>query len=182
MIIENQQDALNVLLDQQILAFYQGNQAEIGPRALGNRSFLFDPRNKHGKDIVNKVKKRENYRPFAGTILLEHVNDWFDIGHIKESPHMLFSVPVKENKKNIIPSIVHVDGTCRIQTVSQKQNKKFYELIKSFYKKTNVPILLNTSFNMAGEPLVNNVSQALRTIKKCKITYLYIPGVNYDTK
>ena len=178
MIIKSQHDALNVLLDQQILAFYQGNQAEIGPRALGNRSFLFDPRNKHGKDIVNKVKNRENYRPFAGTILLDHVNDWFDMGNIKESPHMLFSVSVKEDKKNIIPSIVHVDGTCRIQTVSQKQNKKFYELIKSFYEKTNVPILLNTSFNLAGEPLVDNISQALETIKKCKIPYLYIPGVN----
>ena len=178
MIITNQNDALKVILDQKILALYQDDKAEIGPRALGNRSFLFDPRNTHGKEIVNKIKKRENYRPFAGTILLEHVNDWFEMGSIKESPYMLFCVPVKEHKKNIIPSIIHVDGTCRIQTVTQEQNKNFYNLIKCFYKKTNVPILLNTSFNIAGETLVNDRSQALDTIQRCEIEHLYIPGDN----
>jgi len=172
--IFNLDEAIDILLNQQVLAFYQEDQAEIGPRALGNRSILFDPRNKHGKKIVNEIKKRENYRPFAGSILIEHANEWFEMGNIKESPHMLFSIPVKENKKNKISSIVHVDGSCRVQTVSKKQNKEFYNLIECFYQKTNVPILLNTSFNIAGEPLVDTMKHALETVKNSKIKYLYV--------
>ena len=87
---------------------------------------------------------------------------------------MLYSVPVKENKKNKIPSIVHVDGTCRVQTVTKEQNNQFYNLIQCFYKKTNIPILLNTSFNMAGEPLVNTMEDAINTIKKTNIKYFYV--------
>lgn len=166
--------AVDVLLNQEIVAFFQEKKSEIGPRALGNRSILFDPRNKNGKEIVNKIKKRENYRPFAGSILAEHANTWFEMGNIKESPYMLYSVPVKENKKNKIPSIVHVDGTCRVQTVTKEQNNQFYNLIQCFYKKTNIPILLNTSFNMAGEPLVNTMEDAINTIKKTNIKYFYV--------
>ena len=166
--------AVDVLLNQEIVAFFQEKKSEIGPRALGNRSILFDPRNKNGKEIVNKIKKRENYRPFAGSILAEHASAWFEMGNIKESPYMLYSVPVKENKKNKIPSIVHVDGTCRVQTVTKEQNNQFYNLIQCFYKKTNIPILLNTSFNMAGEPLVNTMEDAINTIKKTNIKYFYV--------
>lgn len=174
MIITDKGEALEIILKQEILAIFQG-ASEMGPRALGNRSLLFDPRNKDGKTIVNKVKKREWYRPFAGTVLLEHATEWFEMGTIKESPYMSFAIPVKENKKELIPSITHVDGTCRIQTVTEKQNKNFYNLIKSFYEKTQVPILFNTSFNLAGEPLVETKEDALSIMARSDLNYLYIP-------
>tara|TARA_B100000519_G_C14089866_1_gene365773 strand:- start:137 stop:664 length:528 start_codon:yes stop_codon:yes gene_type:complete len=173
MIIIDREAAVASLINQEIVALFQG-LGEIGPRALGNRSILFDPRNKGGKAIVNRIKMRENYRPFAGTVLLEHANDWFDMGNIKESPHMLYSIPVKKEKIKLIPAIVHVDNTCRIQTVTEKQNKFFYDLIKAFYKKTSVPILLNTSLNLAGDPLVNTYEEALSTIKQAGIKHLYV--------
>jgi len=174
MIITDKGEALEIILKQEILAIFQG-ASEMGPRALGNRSLLFDPRNKDGKTIVNKVKKREWYRPFAGTVLLEHATEWFEMGTIKESPYMSFAIPVKENKKELIPSITHVDGTCRIQTVTREQNKYFYDLIKSFYDKTEVPILFNTSFNLAGEPLVETKEDALSIMARSDLNYLYIP-------
>jgi carbamoyltransferase len=174
MIITDKKEAINKILGQEIVAIFQQN-SEWGPRALGNRSLLFDPRNKNGKNIVNKIKKREWYRPFAGSILLEHAHDWFEIEVIKESPYMSFAIPVKENKKKLIPCIIHVDGTCRIQTVTEKQNKNFYDLIKLFYEKTNVPILFNTSFNLANEPLVETKEDALDTMERSDINYLYLP-------
>ena len=174
MIITDKETAIDKILQQEIVAIFQ-DSSEYGPRALGNRSLLFDPRNKNGKNIVNKIKRREWFRPFAGTVLLEYANDWFEMGAIKESPYMSFAIPVKEKKKTIIPSITHVDGTCRIQTVTKKQNKNFYDLIELFYNKTNVPILLNTSFNLAGEALVETKEDALDTLEKSDINYLYIP-------
>ena len=174
MIITDKEIAIDKILQQEIVAIFQ-DSSEYGPRALGNRSLLFDPRNKNGKNIVNKIKRREWFRPFAGTVLLEYANDWFEMGAIKESPYMSFAIPVKEKKKTIIPSITHVDGTCRIQTVTKKQNKNFYDLIELFYNKTNVPILFNTSFNLAGEALVETKEDALDTLEKSDINYLYIP-------
>jgi carbamoyltransferase len=172
--ITNKEEAIDLILQQEIVAIFQGH-SEWGPRALGNRSLLFDPRNKDGKDIVNKVKNREWYRPFAGSCLLEHADDWFEMGVIKESPYMTYAIPVKEEKKKLIPSITHVDGTCRIQTVTKEQNKKFYELIEEFYKRTEVPILFNTSFNLAGEPLVETLDDAHSTIERSDLNYLYLP-------
>ena len=174
MIIINKNEAVEQILNQQVVAIFQ-NSSEYGPRGLGNRSLLFDPRNKNGKDIVNKIKKREWFRPFAGTVLLEYAHDWFDMGTIKESPYMSYAIPVKEEKKSIIPAITHVDGTCRVQTVTKEQNKKFYEIIKLFYEKTNVPILFNTSFNLAGETLVETKEDAINTLNTSDINYLYIP-------
>jgi len=174
--ITNKQEAIDLILQQEIVAIFQG-QSEWGPRALGNRSLLFDPRNKDGKDIVNKIKKREWYRPFAGSCLLEHANDWFEMGVIKESPYMTFAIPVKEEKKSLIPCITHVDGTCRIQTVTKEQNKNFYELIDEFYKITNVPMLFNTSFNLAGEPLVETLDDAHSTIERSDLKYIYLPDL-----
>ena len=176
MIITNKEEAINKILEQEIVAIFQ-KSSEYGPRALGNRSLLFDPRNKNGKDIVNKVKRREWFRPFAGTILLEHAKDWFEMGTIKESVYMSYAVPVKEDKKNLIPCITHVDGTCRVQTLTKEQNKNFYELIEEFYKRTNVPILFNTSFNLAGEPLVETLSDAHSTIERSDLQYLYLPDL-----
>ena len=100
MIITDKNFAVEQILNQQIVAIFQ-NSSEYGPRGLGNRSLLFDPRNKNGKDIVNKIKKREWFRPFAGTVLLEHARDWFDMGTIKESPYMSYAIPVKEEKKRL---------------------------------------------------------------------------------
>ena len=174
--ITNKQEAVDLILQQEIVAIFQG-QSEWGPRALGNRSLLFDPRNKDGKDIVNKIKKREWYRPFAGSCLLEHANDWFEMGIIKESPYMTFAIPVKEEKKSLIPCITHVDGTCRIQTVTKEQNKNFYELIDEFYRRTNVPMLFNTSFNLAGEPLVETLDDAHSTIERSNLKYIYLPDL-----
>jgi len=167
-------EAVKILLDQKPLVIFQG-KSEWGPRALGNRSILFDPRNKDAKNIVNNFKKREWWRPLAGTILLEHVHDWFDIATLKESPYMSFAVDAKQKSIEIIPSIVHVDNTCRIQTVTKEQNLNYYNLIFEFYKKTNVPILLNTSFNLAKFPIVETLEQAIYVCTVSEFKYLYTP-------
>jgi carbamoyltransferase len=172
--IKNKTETVNKLVDGKIVAIFQNN-SEWGPRALGNRSILFDPRNKDAKDIINKVKKREWYRPFAGTILLEHVNDYFEMLNITESPWMSFAVEAKQKAIDKVPGIIHVDNTCRIQTITKEQNKNYYDLIEEFYKQTGVPILFNTSFNLAGEPLVETIEHAIDTINRSDIDYLYTP-------
>lgn len=169
-------DIVDLILHKNVVAIFQG-KAEAGQRALGNRSLLFDPRVKNGKDIVNRIKRRENYRPFAGTVLLEYAKEWFDMRGLSESPYMLYATKVHEEKISKIPAVVHADDTCRIQTVTKEQNYHFYNLIRKFYKKTNIPILLNTSFNLAGEPLVDSFEHALSTLKKSKIEYLYLPDI-----
>jgi carbamoyltransferase len=174
MIIKDKHTVVELLLQQKVGAIFQGS-SEIGPRALGNRSIIFDPRNPNGKEIVNIVKKREWYRPFAGTIMLEYVHDYFEMLTLKESPWMSFAVKAKPKAHKEIPSIIHVDGTCRIQTVTKEQNKNFYELIEEFYKKTGVPVLFNTSFNLAGAPLVETIEDALDTINNSDISFLYLP-------
>ena len=152
---------------------FQG-RSEAGQRALGNRSLLFDPRVKNGRDIVNQIKQRESFRPFAGTILLEDVDEWFDMRGLKECEYMQYAVKVKNSGIN---SVVHVDNTCRVQTITKRQNKHFYNLIKAFKQKTNVPILLNTSFNLGGEPLVETFDDAIRTMRKSNINHLYLPEI-----
>ena len=99
------------------------------------------------------------------------------MGVIKESPHMTYAIPVKEDKKSLIPCITHVDGTCRIQTVTKEKNKNFYELIEEFYKRTDVPMLFNTSFNLAGEPLVETLDDARSTIERSDLEYIYLPDL-----
>jgi carbamoyltransferase len=173
--INNQEDATNVLLEQKPLIIFQ-NHSEWGLRALGNRSILFDPRNKNAKNIVNSFKKREWWRPLAGTILLEHAHEWFDMGSLKESPYMSFAVDAKQKTIEKIPSIVHIDNTCRIQTITKEQNFYFYSLIENFYKKTNVPVLLNTSFNLAGFPLVEDLKNAKIVCKISEFKYIYLPN------
>ena len=160
-----------------IVAIAQG-RSEIGPRALGNRSILFDPRVKDGRDIVNTVKKREYFRPFAGTVLKEHAKEWFDLDRLDESPFMMYAVDALSDKKDKIPAILHIDGTCRIQTVTSKQNKNYYDLISEFYKLTGVPILFNTSFNLAGDTMVETIDDAFRTIRNSDINYMYLPEIN----
>jgi len=169
-------EVAQLIIGRNIVALFQG-RSEAGPRALGNRSLLFDPTHKNGKEIVNRVKKREWFRPFAGSCLAEYVNEWFDMAGIAESPHMMYAVEVLEDKKDVIPSITHVDGTCRIQTVTSEQNPHYYELISEFNKIKNVPILFNTSFNLAGDPLVETIEDALYTLRASDIKYLWLPEI-----
>jgi carbamoyltransferase len=163
-----------LLFNKNIVAMFQG-QSENGPRALGNRSILFDPRFKDGKDYVNQVKRREYFRPFAGTILKDHAHEWFDLRGKDESPSMMYAVNCKTGVEEKIPSIIHVDGTCRIQTVTEEQNLHFYRLITEFYKETSTPILFNTSFNLGGDPLVETIEDAIETLQKSEIEYLFLP-------
>ena len=175
--IVSYKDVAELLKNNKIVAIYQG-RSEQGPRALGNRSILFNPTNKDGKDIVNTVKKREHFRPFAGTILQEYMNEYFDMAGLKESPFMCYAVDVKKEKIKEIPAITHVDNTCRIQTLKKEFNPHFYNLISEFNKLTGTPILMNTSFNLAGEPMVETIDDALKTLHDSDIDYLYLPELN----
>jgi carbamoyltransferase len=169
--------AVAELLDQgNIVALFQGG-AEGGPRALGNRSILFDPRRPDGKDFVNQVKRREWFRPFAGSCLEEHANEWFDMAGLVDSPYMMFAVDVREDRAEQLPAVTHVDRTCRVQTVNQEQNPHYYDLIQAFYARTGVPVVFNTSFNLAGEPLVDSMLDAIVTIMNTDINYLYLPEI-----
>ena len=167
-------DVVELLLNKNIVSFFQG-RSECGPRALGNRSILFNPTYEDGKDFVNSVKHREYFRPFAGSILQEHVHDWFDLRGMQDSPYMMYAVNCQPGIAEKIPSIIHIDGTCRIQTVTSEQNEHYYNLINAFYKKTGVPILFNTSFNLGGDPLVETLTDAVETLANSEIEYLYLP-------
>ncbi|MBP00372.1 MAG: hypothetical protein CMG34_04050, partial [Candidatus Marinimicrobia bacterium] len=170
----NHKDAVELITNKNIVALFQG-RSEAGPRALGNRSILYDARDPDGKDHVNVVKRREYFRPFAGSILKEHVHDWFDLRGMEETPFMMYAVECQEGIEEKIPSIIHVDGTCRIQTVTEEQNENYYKLIKEFFEQTGCPIIFNTSFNLGGEPLVETLDDALRTLANSDIEYLYLP-------
>ena len=167
---------IELLLLGNIIALYQG-KAEAGPRALGNRSLLLDPRIKNGKDIMNTVKKRESFRPFACSILKEKVNEWFDMAGLEESPYMMYAVEALKQNKEKITSVIHVDNTCRVQTVDKKCNKILYDILKEFNKNTGIPLLMNTSFNLAGEPLVETPEDAIDTLRRSKLEYLYFSDV-----
>jgi carbamoyltransferase len=167
-------DVAKLIREQNIVCIFQG-RSESGPRALGNRSIVFDPTVKNGKDLVNKVKGREWFRPFAGSILEEHANEYFDMAGLEKSPFMMYAVDVLEDKQEIIPSITHVDNTCRIQTVSKQDNLHYYNLISAFKEVSGVPILFNTSFNLAGDPLVETFDDALNTLMRSDMKYLYLP-------
>jgi len=168
------EDIVELLTKKNIVSMFQG-RSENGPRALGNRSILFDPTFKDGKDYVNLVKHREYFRPFAGTILQDKVHEWFDLRGMEQSPHMMYAVNCQPGVAEKIPSVIHVDGTCRIQTVTQEQNAHFYSLIDAFYIKTGIPILFNTSFNLGGDPLVETLDDAISTLVRSDIEYLFLP-------
>lgn len=163
-----------LIKDRNIVSIFHG-RAEAGPRALGNRSILYDPTDPDGKNYVNTVKGREWFRPFAGTVLQEHAAEWFDLRGMDESPFMMYAVEMQSKKVGEVPAITHVDGTCRIQTVTKEQNKTYYNLINEFYKLSGVPILFNTSFNLGGEPLVETLEDAIHTLRNSKLEYLYLP-------
>lgn len=160
-----------LLVDNKIIAWFQG-KSEIGPRALGHRSIIVDPRKKWMKDYLNKrVKKRESFRPFAPVILEEKASEYFENSH--RSPYMLEVFPIKKEMQKTIPSVVHSDGTGRIQTVGP-DNNEFYKLIKRFYKITGVPIILNTSFNINKMPIVETPEDAIDCFLQTNIDVLVI--------
>jgi carbamoyltransferase len=153
-------------LNREIVEYLQINKicgvargpAEFGPRALGNRSLLADPRDPSIKDRVNEIKKRETFRPFAPAILEEHANRYF-VMPTKKSPYMQYTAYCLQ--PNLFPSIVHKDGTSRVQTVGPNDNPKFRELLEMWYAKTGCPMLLNTSLNIKGEPIVNDLADSM---------------------
>ena len=162
------QTVAKLIVEGNVVGWYQGKM-EWGPRALGNRSIIADPRNAKMKDILNeKIKHRESFRPFAPCILEEYTSEYFDVD--VSSPYMLLVAPVKKPEK--IPAVTHVDGTARLQTVSKDINLLFYNLITEFYKITGVPVLINTSMNVRGEPIVDTPEQAYNMIVKTDMDYI----------
>ena len=152
------QKIVDQLVEPGVVGWFSG-PAEFGPRALGARSILADPRNAKAKDLLNeKIKRRESFRPFAPSILIEYVEDFFE--NVDKVPFMEKVFPIKKSKRNIIPAVTHVDGTGRLQTVSKEYNTRYYSLIEAFRERTQIPILLNTSFN-ENEPIVDNPDQAI---------------------
>lgn len=175
-IVRDLDEVIDLLVaKKQIVAIFQGS-SEWGPRALGNRSIMFDPRHPEAKQIVNSVKRREDYRPFAGSVMAEYADEYFDMKQLKESPWMSFAIQAKQPAYDNIPSLVHADGTCRIQTVTREQNANYYDLISAFNDVTGVPIIFNTSFNLGGEPLVETIYDAIDTCNRCEINHLYVPA------
>jgi len=148
------------LRKQRIVGWFQGRM-EIGPRALGSRSILADPTNPGMKDKINaEVKHREAFRPFAPSSIVEARNEYFDIG--VEDPFMLKVCNVLPDKRALLPAITHVDGTARLQTVSRDTNPLYHEMIRRFGELSGIPVVLNTSFNIMGEPIVESPVNALR--------------------
>ena len=160
-----------------VIGWFQG-RFEWGPRALGNRSILADPRNPNMKDIVNtKIKFREPYRPFAPSVLAECAETFFDLPNAMAhypGRYMLYVVPVRPSKHNVLPAITHVDGTGRLQTVFRDSNPRYYQLIERFGQATGVPAVLNTSFNLKGEPIVNTPANAYSTFAKSEMDTLVL--------
>ena len=160
------------LADGKIIGFFQG-RSEFGPRALGNRSILADPRNFHNRELINHVvKNREWFRPFAPVTLEECYQDWFDFPI--PSPYMLYTAQVKQPEK--IPAVTHVDGSARFQTATEESNKNYYEIIKAFGKLTGVPVLLNTSLNGNGQPILETEEDAREFYKNSKLDMMVING------
>ena len=149
------------------IAGVANGKAEFGPRALGNRSLLADPRGSQMKDVVNKIKKRQEFRPFAPVILQEDVSEYFNVSHDFESPYMQYIVTCK--KPEDFPAIVHIDGTSRVQTVTKDQHRGLYELLTLWKKHTGCPMLLNTSLNIKGKPIVNNKTDAKQFEKRYSV-------------
>lgn len=162
------------IADGNVVGWFQGRM-EFGERALGNRSILADPRRDDMKDIINRsIKFRENFRPFAPAILEDEVENYFDIPENTMVPYMEQVYPIKKEQQQYLPAVVHADGTGRLQVVSKKLNARFYSLIEEFKKITGVPIVINTSFNLNGEPIVYKPSDAIRTFYTSGIDILVL--------
>ncbi|HEY3569712.1 MAG TPA: carbamoyltransferase C-terminal domain-containing protein [Thermoanaerobaculia bacterium] len=157
-----------------VVGWYQG-RSEWGPRALGNRSILADPRRADMKDVLNlKIKRRESFRPFAPSVLEERTGDWFTIDY--PDPFMIKVYPIRPEKRPLVPAVTHVDGTGRLQTVSRRANPRYWKLISAFERRTGVPMVLNTSFN-ENEPIVNTPAEALDCFLRTRMDRLVLGDV-----
>ena len=164
-------ETAQAIANGEIIGWYQG-RGEWGPRALGNRSILVDPRRAEMKDVLNsRIKRRESFRPFAPSILEESVGDYFEESY--PDPFMIKVYPIRPSKRAEIPAVTHVDGTGRLQTVSREQNERYWTLIKSFEHITGVPVVLNTSFN-ENEPIVNTPDEALQCFLRTQMDRLVL--------
>jgi len=161
---------IDLLLRQNVVSVY-GGRSESGRRALGNRSILADPRSDDMRALINqKIKHRENFRPFAPSILREEVSNWFE--HDVDSPYMGFAVKVLKTQQSRVPAILHFDGTARLQTVTENDNPWYHSFLLRWHEVSGVPILLNTSFN-DREPIVETPDDAIVCFNKTNIDYLY---------
>ncbi|MEK6767097.1 MAG: carbamoyltransferase [Planctomycetota bacterium] len=189
-----------LIASENVIGWFEGRM-EFGPRALGSRSIIGDPRSKEMQSIMNlKIKYRESFRPFAPTVLREHVSDYFDIDC--ESPYMLLVANIKDEKRikmsgeeeklfgleklkvarSDVPAITHVDYSARIQTVTKEDNPLFYSMIEEFYKKTGCPMVVNTSFNVRGEPIVCRPEEAYKCFMRTGMDYLIMGSYLLDKK
>jgi carbamoyltransferase len=161
-----------LLEGENVIGWFQGRM-EYGPRALGNRSIIADARNKENWKKVNlKIKFRESFRPFAPTVLEERVSEYFDLD--RESPYMLLVADVHPDKREKIPAVTHVDGSARIQTINREQNQRYYDVIKAFAERTGCPVIINTSFNVRGEPIVRSPEDAVNCFLHTHMDYLVL--------
>ena len=167
--------AAELLAEGKIIGWVQG-RAEFGPRALGNRSILADPRSPNMKEIINsRIKFREEFRPFAPSILHEFGPEYFE--NYQESPYMERTLHFKSEVVKKVPAVVHNNGTGRLQTVKKELNEKYYQLIKAFYEITGIPLVLNTSFNIMGKPIIHSVEDAIAVFYTCGLDALFIEDI-----
>ena len=177
--IENENGLLDLVAEAlaqgKVIGWFQG-RGEWGPRALGNRSILADPRQEKMKDIVNiKIKFREPFRPFAPSVMAEEAGKLFELdGQRGQYPFKFMLYTVKVKQKELVPAVTHVDGTSRVQIIQRQDNPLYYGLIERFYQKTAVGALLNTSFNLKGEPIVNSPQDAFNTFTKSGMDMLVL--------
>jgi carbamoyltransferase len=164
--------AARLLADGKTIGWVQG-RAEFGPRALGNRSILADPRRPDIKDALNRtIKRREPFRPFAPAILHDHGPTYFK--NYQESPYMERALPFRPEVMGRVPGVVHVDGTGRLQTVKREWNEHFHRLLEAFFELTSIPLLLNTSFNVMGKPIIHTVEDAVSVFASSGLDALVI--------
>ncbi|HLC76294.1 MAG TPA: carbamoyltransferase [Candidatus Peribacterales bacterium] len=164
------QSVASLLEGTNVIGWFQGRM-EFGPRSLGNRSIIADARKKENWQKVNlKIKFRESFRPFAPTVLEERVSEYFDLK--RPSPYMLLVANTKPEKRTEIPAVTHVDGSARIQTINRSQNQRYYDLLKVFEERTGCPVIINTSFNIRGEPIVESPEDAIRCFLGTDMDYL----------
>ncbi len=173
------EETARLIADQKVIGWYQGRM-EFGPRALGNRSIIADPRNPKNQSVVNlKIKFRESFRPFAPAVLEDRMPEYFDFD--RPAPFMLFVANVRGDKR-VIPAVTHVDGSARLQTVSREQNALFYDLISEFDRQTGCPVIINTSFNVRGEPIVCTPEDAWRCFMRTEMDCLVMGSFIVDKR
>jgi carbamoyltransferase len=168
-----------LIAEQNVIGWFQGRM-EYGPRALGSRSIIADARKSENWQRVNlKIKFRESFRPFAPAVLEERMTEYFEFD--RPSPYMLFVAQVREDHREV-PAITHVDGSARLQTIRREQHPLFYDLIEAFDRQTGCPMIINTSFNVRGEPIVCTPEDAFRCFMRTDMDYLVVGSVLLDKK